>query len=497
MRSCYASARMRLLTALCTSRVAVTQSASGLSAQPVTAAVLQAADLQADVAILRQACTALHPGLYRHNTRAAMETAFRALEQKFQHDRTLEDAYLAFSVFAAKVKYGHTYANFYKQTKEVQEALFRADCVPFYFRWLGKRMIVSKSFAGDPRVLAGTEVLAINGTPMAAILERLLTVARADGNNDAKRVAYMAVRGTDRFAAFDVYFALFFPSATSTMKLRVRGPAANGPIDVEVQPSTYAERLSSMRSADAIGSGGDGPFFQFRLLDDRTGYLQIPTWALYNTKWDWKTFLAESFVMLAKSGATVLIIDVRGNEGGEDVGDVIVSHLISVPVPRQAVNRLVRYREVSDDLVPYLDTWDPSFRDWGSKAIEAPDGFSTRRRDADDDLGSVIQPALPKFAGRTWVLVGATNSSATFEFADIVRPTWENSSASRRGVINGVSMAGRSSFCVSPTLVLNSTYPSSAFSRMGSGRMPGCNPTSSLFPPSATSHGAATPKWTQ
>jgi C-terminal processing protease CtpA/Prc len=33
----------------------------------------------------------------------------------------------------------------------------------------------------------------------------------------------------------------------------------------------------------------------------------------------------------------------------------------------------------------------------------------------------MIAPAKPQFTGRLWVLVGATNSSATFEFAQTVR----------------------------------------------------------------------------
>lgn len=75
----------------------------------------------------------------------------------------------------------------------------------------------------------------------------------------------------------------------------------------------------------------------------------------------------------------------------------------------------------ADELVPYLDTWDPSFRDWATQAVEAAEGFYQLRRDADDAPASLIQPALPRFTGRTWVLVGAANSSATFEFAEIVR----------------------------------------------------------------------------
>lgn len=421
MRSFRAPTLLGLLAALCASGLAVAQTTPTPSAQPAAAVVLRAADLQADVAILRHAYTALHPGLYRYNTPAQMEVAFSALELEFQRDRTLADTYLALSVFAAKVKCGHTYANFYNQTKAVQKALFGAGRVPFYFRWLGKQMIVTKSFVSDPRLQSGTEVLAINGTPVATILERLLTVARADGNNDAKRVAYMEVQGTDRFEAFDVYFPLFFPSAAPRLTVRLRGRTANRPIDVEVQPLSFEDRLSSVRDANSVSGGEDGPFFEFRLLDDRMAYLRMPTWALYNTKWNWKAFLAESFEALYKSGATDLVIDLRANEGGNAVGDVIVSHLITMPVPRQAVSRLVRYRKVPDDLVPYLDTWDPSFRNWGAAAIDRTDGFYRLRRDADDDIGGLIVPALPRFGGRVWVVVGAKNSSATFEFAQTVR----------------------------------------------------------------------------
>ena len=421
------AASLLLIVILAASVSVVSQpTASSLTPGPAAAtlkasSILQAVGLQADVAMLRRAYEALHPGLYRYNTPAQMDAAFRALELEFERDRTLADAYLAFSIFAAKVKCGHTYANFYNQKKEVQEALFRAGRVPFYFRWLGTRMIITTSFASDLHLQSGTEVLAINGTPVATILDRLMTVARADGNNDVKRVAYMEVQGTDRFEAFDVFFPLLFPSATPRMTLRVRGPARNQARQLEVRPLTFEERLSSMKDADAISGGEEGPFFEFRMLDDRMAYLRMPTWALYNTNWNWKAFLTESFEALAKRGATDLVIDLRGNEGGNDVGDEIISHLITHEVQRQAVVRKVRYRKVPDELVPYLDTWDPSFRDWGLAAIDSTDGFYRLRRDADDDIGGVIKPAFPTFAGRMWVLVGPTNSSATFEFAQTVR----------------------------------------------------------------------------
>jgi hypothetical protein len=383
--------------------------------------VLRAADLRADAAILRRAYEALHPGLLRYNTPAQMELAFRTLEQEFQRDRTLADAYLAFSVFAAKVKCGHTYLNFFNQAKGVQQALFQAPRLPFSFRWLGDRMIVTRSFIADPRVKAGTEVLSLDGVPVATVLARLLTVARADGNNDAKRVASLQAEGTSRFEAFDIYWPLFFPSAAPLVTLRVRGPEGGREETVRVPPVPYADRFASMEAAEATRAGNDPSIWDFRMLDERTGLLRMPSWVLYDSKWNWQRYLEETFRTLVAGGATDLVIDLRGNEGGSDVGDAIVRHLIASPVPRQAVRRLVRYRKVPDDLLPYLDTWDPSFRNWGLAAIDSTDRFYRLRRDADDDLGGVITPAAPRFPGRLWVLVGATNSSATFEFAQTVR----------------------------------------------------------------------------
>jgi C-terminal processing protease CtpA/Prc len=410
-----------LLTVLCAAGLAEAQSVAIPSTQPASAAILRASDLQADVALLRRAYTTLHPGLYRYKSPAQIDSAFDALQLEFQHDRTLADAYRAFSVLAGKVQCGHTYLNFYNQSEAVQTALFHAPRVPFYFRWLGNRMIVTRSFATDPRFRAGAEVLTLNGVPVGEILTQLMTVARADGGNDAKRMAYLEVAGTDRYEAFDIYWPLFFPSSAPRVTLRVRDPETHQTRTISVPTLTYADRLAAFTAAEGPAADANAPLWELRQLDDRVGYLRMRSWVLYNSKWNWRQSLAETFATLIARGSTDLVIDLRGNEGGSDVGDVIISHLIAAPVPRQAITRLVRYRKSPDDLAPYLDTWDRSFRDWGSAATDSTDQFYRLRRDADDDPGGVIAPAPPRFSGRLWVLVGASNSSATFEFVQTVR----------------------------------------------------------------------------
>jgi hypothetical protein len=67
-------------------------------------------------------------------------------------------------------------------------------------------------------------------------------------------------------------------------------------------------------------------------------------------------------------------VDLRANEGGNDCGDDIIARMIDAPLARAAYERRVHYVKTPAALDPYLDTWDPSFRDWGSDAQPRGDG---------------------------------------------------------------------------------------------------------------------------
>lgn len=400
---------------------------AGSSITLSAAVLIPAAGLQEDAAILRSAFETLHPGLLRYNTPAQIDEAFGALGAEFERDRTLSEAYLAFSKLAATVKCGHTYANFFNQGEPVREALLERPRIPFAFRWIDRRMIVTRPLSANCRLSRGTEVLTIDDVPVGTILERLMTVARADGHNDAKRVASLQVEVTSRYETFDVFWPLFFPSERRDVTLTIREPRSTATKQVVVPLMTFAERAAVFASDTAkvarrsAGSAGGAEYWDFSMLERRVGLLRMRSWAVYNTKWNWQADIERIMKELVARRATDLVIDLRGNEGGSDVGDVLVSHFVTTPVPRQVGARRVRYREVPAHLVRYLDTWDPSFRNWGPAALEHDDRFFRLRRDADDDPGGTIAPAAPHFAGRVWVLVGPTNSSATFEFAQTVR----------------------------------------------------------------------------
>jgi hypothetical protein len=402
----------------------------GSTAASMSPTILHAADLQADLAVLRKAYENLHPGLYRYNTAAEISRHFDALSVDLNHDQSLQDAYLAFSRFAARIRCGHTYANFFNQPKSVARELFQgANRVPFYFEWMGGEMVVTQDFTPGHRLPRGTQISQVAGFPSAAILARLMTIARADGSNDEKRVASLGVRGDSVYETFDIFFPMFFPPQGPKIRLLAKMPGASRPRAVEVEALTYAQRIAPIKSREEGRKGGNEIEFEWKYLADGSAYLRMPTWALYDSKWDWKSWLSLRLDELPEKNPPAFIIDLRGNEGGQDVGNVVLSRLVSHDLKLAPARRLVRYRKVPDDLAPYLDTWDPSFKDWGSSAVELEQPWPTappvkyyRLSRYDDDAdGDLIKPEGKHYAGRVFVLVDANNSSATFQFAQIVQ----------------------------------------------------------------------------
>ena len=389
-----------------------------------------------DVALLQSAYERMHPGLLRYNTPEQIRAHCSRLQEELvalpSTGAWLGGAYLAFARFAAKVRCGHTYANFHNQSDLVKKALFeQADKVPAEFRWIGTTILVTRDLSREQALPAGTVITAVNGMATAGLLAKLLEVARADGSNDAKRIAQMEVQALERYEAFDVYLPLIAPGANGRVSLECRRPGRSATERIDVQAATYDERLAARR----VDAGDERAGWRFDTGDARCAVLKMPDWALYDSKWDWKAFIARCFQRLAADKPAALVLDLRGNEGGLDVGDEILPHLVEHELWVDQPRRLVRYRDAPEDLRPFLDTWDPSFLHWGADAQPLDERFYELRQEGRGTTQRRIAPRGPRFAGKVFVLIGPDNSSATFQFAQTIR-------AARLGTLVGRSTGG-------------------------------------------------------
>lgn len=412
--------------------LAMTQRLAAAAVPPVTT-MLTSAAMRGDLVILKAAFEALHPGLDRYLGSDRFAARIAELDRWALRERPAGAWFVELGRLTAAVRCGHSYPNPVNQSDGIVAALLDGrDRLPFAFRWIDGQMIVTRVLRDGVNLRPGQQIDAVDGTAAPELLRRLLALARADGGNDGKRMALMQVDGTGRFGAFDVYRPLVAPArGDGQVAVRTKGRSLLLPA------MTDAERQRARP-----GSGGQhGWTFDLR---EGVGVLTMPDWAMYNSKWDWGAFIDQSVDRLIENGARGLVVDLRDNEGGNDCGNRLLARLIQRPLALPDYRRLVRYRRAPDALKPYLDTWDPSFRDWGDAARESDrPGFFRLVRKGETEDAATIDPAGRRFAGKVAVLVSATCSSATFHFALAVKGTGiatlvgTTTGGNRRGINGG------------------------------------------------------------
>ena len=392
------------------------------------------ADLAGDLAILRQAL-ALHPGLYRYLTPAQYQADLTTLDRDWRAAADLSGRYLALSRFLATIRCGHSYANFFNQKRVVAAPLFdRPTRLPFHFVWIDRQMVVTADHSGSGKLIPGSRVDRINGIAPARILRELMRYARADGHNDAKRVALLEVSGNDSIEYFDVFQGLLFPPPGSEHQT-----AATLPDGRAIRLSVPAIDLKTRRAAMTNRTANqDGPIWDWVLRPDGIAVLTMPSWALFNGKWDWQAWLRDRLDSL--TGAKGLIIDLRENEGGNDCGNPILARLIDRDLSPENYEQRVHYERTPASIDRYLDTWDDSFRTMGVGGKPLGDGFFARPGAAED---LTIKPEGKPLKLPVAALISPTNSSATFQFAQLgrqsgkVRLFGRTTGGNRRGINGG------------------------------------------------------------
>lgn len=415
---------------------------AGFAAAALTPSA-RAAEAPSDAAIVEAAFRALHPGLLRYNTPAELDRRFGRLRRDMAAARTPPAQWLALTSFTAALRCGHTFVNGANQ-EGAALAFFegRRDRLPFAWRWLGGGMVVTDPGPAEG-LRPGDTVVRIGPRRTADLLAPLMALAAADGASDGKRRRLSEVNRRELWPLPDVALPILAPEAFGgeTVALAVRG--ADGRVRAAQAPLlTRAERVA-LRGSDAIAPR-DGPAWRVDVQPDRTRLITMPTWAVYNSRWDWAGWLNAQADLAIDTGAPGIVLDLRGNAGGTECGDPLLSRLVDREIVRADALRYVRYRSTPPELDRYLTTWDRSFRDWGD-AARGPDarGFYRLTRWDEDARGTVIRPRGRRFGGRLAVLIDGACSSATFQFAQTVQRhglgvlVGEPTGGNRRGINGG------------------------------------------------------------
>lgn len=381
-----------------------------------------------EVEIIRASWTALHPGLLRYNTQAQIDQHFETLKNQISKPISNQQYFILLSQLATKVKCGHTYLNPWNQTEETTTTFFSNSYIPFLYRVIDRKFIITHNLSKQTNIKAGDEIISINGIKVKRIIDSLLTVSRSDGKNGlAKMLDNLNIVPIDidttNFALFDIYFPMFF--STNMKQSRY---------DFEIKPinkSSYKFSTESLTKAQRqeryVSKFGEIPIheknWEFKMLKPKVAYLRLGDFETWEWKADYKKYLDSVFAIIINAKANNLIIDIRGNEGGDDDARTeVLSYIANKPFGcENPMKRLYKFLSIPDTLLPYLKTWNKEFKEPKKENDYLKfNGYYEKI----DTANLPCEPTNPKsnnYKGKVFLITNANNSSTTFTMADIFK----------------------------------------------------------------------------
>ena len=277
-------------------------------------------DLRADFLQVRRVLEETHPAVYGFTPKADFERLADELLGRIDGPKTAAEFFRLAAPLVAAVGCGHT--------RLWLPGNYGEDAPPRFFplrlRFVGGRAYVVGSPEAAAGLEPGSEILAISGRSLADIFAELKVLVSSDGFNDGARTAFIS-------RTFPLLCSVQFGFPDAYV---VEARPAGGPKPVTVRLPTVA--LASLSAARGSGSGptssGD-PNLDLRILPGKppAAVLMIRSFSYYQQVVKFKRFIDESFDRINRAGVRHLILDLRGNGGGDPFCS---THLLSYLEPK-------------------------------------------------------------------------------------------------------------------------------------------------------------------
>lgn len=389
--------------------------------------------LREDFRLLRQSLEAAHPGLYRHVSKNELDQVFLRAENSLDRPLDVFEFYRVLTPAVAAIRCGHTNVELPGFVKERDPA--RAASFPALVKIIGGKIFIWRDLADKNSGLAGKEILSINNVPSAQIVSTMLAAAGGDGDIQTSRIrrieGWNFIEKLRPLVGLQSPFELSVSDPTDGRPARVR---LDG-LDLSVLGRNWETWFPQDRRPARSG--------ELEFIDEgniaRMTVREFGGFVDDEQRRGLEEFYRDSFRQIAANKTEVLILDLRGNGGGDDrLGTLLLSYLLDKP--------FVHYRDiVARNTFFALDTW-----------VRLP--YKTERREDNlyhiidyPNLG-VLQPSSPAFSGKVYVLMDGGSFSTA---AEVITQLHDHRRAEFIGEEAGGAYDGNNSGTISPVTLPN------------------------------------------
>jgi hypothetical protein len=279
--------------------------------------LLSIEDMRHDFQQFRQTLEAEHCCLYEYTGKQEFDSLFESRLKLIDRPMRYEEFFKIMAPVTAKIGCMHT--ALWMPGKFFNSGADRL--FPLQVRLIESYLVVAGSYRDTIEVPIGSIILEINGRPAGEIIDELRTITSADALNPH----FIDTQVEKRFPMF--YASVFgFPDKyTVTYAL----PGRKTRMTADLHPAD----LGSVRKA--IFANFNHPPLTIDFIEDKsTAIMTVKTFIYYDRVDYFRDFMNRSFRQIKEKSIENLILDLRGNDGGDPFCAVILySYLEKEPAP--------------------------------------------------------------------------------------------------------------------------------------------------------------------
>ncbi len=285
------------------------------------------AELRADFTAMYQSLKSAAYNLYAFTPKAVLDRSYRETLAALKKPMTLFKAQIRFEEFLSLVHMGHARVSF-PYAVWSQYLKDGGTAFPFTIRVIEEKTTIAQNQSGTDEIARGDEIVEMNGIKMSHWLKRAERHVSAE-------TPYMAHSLMEYDFPMYVWVEL---GEVPGFDLVLRKP--DGKTRKVRVPARTSTEMKTFAATQPPVLALDNPMREAKILADNVGYLRPGPF--YNAEakteaeqWDvsgFRTFVDDAFGKFKAAHADRLIIDLRGNPGGDNLfSDVMIAWFADKP----------------------------------------------------------------------------------------------------------------------------------------------------------------------
>ncbi|MBI5373487.1 MAG: peptidase S41 [Sphingobacteriales bacterium] len=370
--------------------------------------------LQRDYDLYRGILELHHPSLYWYTPKDSMDYYFDYGRKQLADSLAEPDFRKILAYVTAKINCGHTSIRNSRAWSKYSDTVRAGKMFPLSMKLWNDTMLITANLNRKDSILRrGTQVTKLDGKTVPQLTDTLFRYISSDGYNRTHKYQTLSNRGY--FGA--LYTLLYGPSekyeleyadstgTTRQITIPVYNPAADTAGRIALRPPAKIPQPSKReRKRQAIST--------IRLLRiDTVNHSAMMTLSTFGRGFGLRKFFRQSFRALREKGITHLIVDVRGNGGGNVNTSTLLTKYIT-DKPFKLADSLYAVRKHSP-YYKYIQN-----HSWNKLFISF---FTHKKKDGYYHFGYFERHYFnPKksnhFNGKTYIVTGGNSFSATTLF---------------------------------------------------------------------------------